>query len=85
MDLAAYTVAQRMFMFSTFALVAWILPLAVAFPPQGRASVDLGEYTSAFGASRWFGWEFEESGARITRIVVLVLGVLAAVPEILGV
>jgi hypothetical protein len=71
-------------MLATFGLVAWVVPMFTAFPPQGRAYVDLGEYTSAFGASRWFGWEFEDSAARVFRIVLMILGVLVAVPEILG-
>ena len=84
MDLATYTLSQRLLMFLLLGVGAWIVPAVISLPPRVRARVDLSEYTVAYGASRSFGIDFEDAPARVFRAVLLIVGVLIAVPELLG-
>ena len=84
MDFAAYALGHRLFILAVWGLVAWVVPMAVAFPPYGRAHIDMDEYAAAYGASRWYGVEFEGVSTLLIRIVLISCGVLMAVPELLG-
>lgn len=84
MDFVAYTVSQRLFMLVTIWFVAWVLPQVVAVPGYGRARVDLSEYSAAYGATRWFGWEPEGAATLVIRTSLMTVGIMTALPEIIG-